>query len=289
MVMLPTNTRSIRDVMAKYDSESVKGKQRTYLGMSSLGNPCMRDLWYGFHWCVEKFTERRVQRIFDRGDWEEHRIIRDLKAVGVECFRRDKDGNKIEIFGHKDEKQEEYVGFAGHAKGHNDGRALNIPDAPTTEHNLEFKTANDKNFKKYPKLGVEEANPVYYAQSQRYMHEQKLTRTLFCITNKDNESRYWERIPYRKEFALDLVRKEQHIIMSDSPLERIGGRTWHECKYCKSFGICHDNDAPAINCRTCDHSDIENDGIWSCSYKEQKLSVDEQRAGCKYWKIGWGL
>ncbi len=58
------------------------------------------------------------------------------------------------------------------------------------------------------------------------MHSMKLTRTLFGVTNKNDEHRHWERIPYRKGYAEDLVKKEQHIIMSDAPLEKIGGPTW---------------------------------------------------------------
>jgi hypothetical protein len=289
MAILPKNENSISFVSTQRDlSEEIK-KPRSYLGMSGIGHPCMRHLWLGFHWVVENKVNKRVKRIFERGDWEEHRLIRDLKSMGVECFRRDIAGKKIEIFGHKDEEQEEIIGFARHAKGHIDGRCINVPDAPKTEHLAEFKTANDKNFKLFYKKGSEEANIVYYSQTQRYMHGLKLTRALFCVTNKNDEHRYFERIPYRKSFADDLVKKEQHIIMSDSPPEKIGGPNWYECKWCNHKEFCHSGMQPQQNCRTCDMSDIENRGKWSCTYKEKDLTIDEQRIGCNVWKRGWSL
>jgi len=289
MAKLPDFTNTIASLMAHRDTEEIVGKPRTYLGMSGIGGECMREQWYGFHWCSEKKHPRRVQRIFERGDWEEQRLIRDLTEIGVECYRLDKIGNRIPITGAPGEKQEEVIGFARHCMGHTDGRCMGVPDAPKAEHLSEFKTANDKNFKLFAKKGVEEAHPTYYGQMQRYMHGLGLTRALFAVTNKNDESRYWERVPYRKDFAEDLERKEQHIVMSDSPLDKIGGPTWFKCKWCDQKEICHHGDAPLQNCRTCDHSDIENEGKWTCSYKEKEISTEEQRAGCEMWKKGWGL
>lgn len=289
MAKLPFSDKSIKDIMIRNDIVEVNAAPRPYLGMSSIGDPCMRKLWYSLHWVSPKSHPPRVARIFERGHWEEHRIIRDLKVMGIECFRRDKDGNKIEIFGHIDEEQEEIVGFAGHALGHNDGRALGIPDAPKAEHLLEFKTANDKSFKEFVKKGVEEKDIVYYSQMQKYMGHLGLTRALFIVTNKNDESRYVERVPFRKGFYEDLCAKEQHIIMSEMPLDKIGGPTWYQCKFCDHYGVCHNGDAPQRNCRTCDSSDMLNGGKWGCSFEERDLSTDEQRAGCQMWKKGWGL
>jgi len=289
MAKLPENTTGIKGIMAACDGEEIISKQRPYLGMSGLGGPCMRSLWYSFHWVAKKEIPRRVNRIFERGHWEEHRIIRDLSEIGIDFFRRDKDGIAIPITGNPDEEQERIVGFAGHALGHTDGRCIGVPDAPKTEHLSEFKSANDKNFKKFQKLGVEQSNETYYGQMQRYMLGLGLTRALFVVTNKNDESRYYERVSFDKTYAGDLVKKEQHIVMSEAPLEKIGGPTWFECKWCDKKGVCHEGDAPDRNCRTCDHSDLENEGKWSCSYHEKEITTDEQRIGCEFWHKGWGL
>lgn len=287
MVAIPINEKTLEHLI---ESVIIEQKPRPYLGMSSLGGPCARALWYGLHWVSVKPIPARVSRIFERGDWEEHRIVRDLKAAGVECFRRDAEGNKIEITGAINEEQEELIGFAGHAKGHPDGRCVGLPEAPVAEHLLEFKSANDKNFQKFVKLGVKSANPTYYGQTQRYMKKMKLKRTLFVVTNKNDESRYYERIILDDDYAASLEEKEQHIIMSDSPLDKIGGPTWWECKFCDHKPVCHHGEVPLRNCRTCDHSDMENDGKWTCGANGGKeLSINEQRDGCNFHRIGWGL
>ena len=288
MVSIPVNRHTTKNLIE--EKGETKSKPRPYLGMSSTNAACARSLWYGFHWVSSKIIPARIIRIFERGDWEEQRIIRDLKSIGVECFRRDSDGNKIEIFGLPEEEQEEIIGFAGHCKGHNDGRGLNIPEAPKTEHLLEFKSANDKNFKKFVKLGVEKAHPVYYGQVQRYMKGFGLTRTLFVVTNKNDEERYYERIKYDKEFASELERREQHIILSPVPLEKLSqDPTWFECKFCNNIGPCHYGESPNLNCRTCDHSDLIDGGKWVCSIDESEISIAKQRVGCDLHRIGWGL
>lgn len=295
MAIIPEIENTIQAKLNAFDAEELtinnytrkSDKVRPYLGMSSIGDSCMRKLWYGFHWVCENKKPRRVLRIFERGDWAEHRIVRDLKLIGVNCFRRGEEGNKIEITGAVDEEQETLTGFAGHSKGHTDGRCDNVPGAEKTEHLAEFKSANDKNFKKFVKLGVKEAHPVYYGQLQRYMHETKLKRALFIVENKNDETRYAERVYYDKDHAEDLCRKEMHIITAEEPPAKIGESTWFECKWCDKNEVCHSNDNVLQNCRTCDSSDIENEGKWSCNGKE--LSIDEQKAGCKMWKKGWGL
>jgi hypothetical protein len=290
VALLPNNENTIAHKLQEHDIAPVEViDRRPYLGMSGIGHSCMRHLWYQFHWVSPKYVSNRMERLFNRGHWEEHRIIASLKSVGVECFRRDKDGNKIEIFGHIGEEQEEIIGFAGHSAGHNDGRGLGIPEAPKTEHLLEFKTANDKNFKLFAKDGVEKTSPKYFAQMQRYMKGLGLTRALFIVRNKNDESTYPERVVYDEKYADELVRKEQNVIMADMPPERIGGATWYECKMCDDFGVCHTGWDIKQNCRTCDKSDIENNGVWTCSYKDDNLSKEEQQHGCQVWKKGWGL
>lgn len=261
-------------------------KPRLYLGMSSLGDACMRKLWYGFRWASARTITRRTMRIFERGDIEEQRVIRDLKAIGVECFRRDGD-LKIEITGAVGEKQEEFVGFAGHAKGHPDGRCLGVPEAPKTEHLLEIKTMNDANFKKLKKLGIKASKPVYYSQAQRYMAKGNLTRTLHITTNKNDEDYHIERIHFDKDHADDLARKETDIILSDSPPTRVFARTWFECKVCSHFAVCHDGAAPRVTCRSCRNVELEVDGIWRCGLTQEVLTGEKQMAACSSYTRGW--
>ncbi len=262
---------------------------RGYLGMSGLGDLCNRKIWYGWRWATKSDFPPRVRRIFERGDWEEPRMIRDLKAIGVECFMRDESRDKVLITGIPGEKQESLVGFSGHAGGHPDGRLLGVPEAPKTEHLAEFKTANEKGFNKFVKLGVELANIVYYGQVQVYMKRMKLTRCLFGVTNKNTEERYWQRIKFNPDHAQMLIEKERNIILSEDPPEREYTARNFECKFCSHRDVCHNKKPMAVNCRTCNSNDIYDDGVWKCSNpfslnKDKILTLEQQAFGCSRYK-----
>lgn len=273
------------------DKQKTVSYGRPYLGMSSIGTDCERKLWYGLHWVVKKETSARTNRIFSDGHNAEAGIISDLKRIGYEVYRICPiTGDEIEMTGEVGEEQEEMIGFGGHAKGHNDGRVRGVIESPKTPHLLEMKTANDKSFKDTQSKGVQRAKPVYYAQCQRYMHDLKLTRTLFVMKNKNDSSYYIERIKYDRDFALDLIRKEREIIISDAPPTKRFNDTWYECKWCDDKDVCHDGKEPEKNCRTCEFADMEDNGIWTCQKQNDRaLDIEEQKAGCKLYRKGWGL
>lgn len=290
MVAIPVNMNTTQFVMESREIEA--DGRRSYLGMSGIGSKCYRALWYGFHW-VNAPTKLpiRTKRIFDRGDLEEARVIAELKDVGMYVYKQyEPDGEQIELFGHVGEEQEELVGFAGHAKGHPDGRVLGVIEAPKKPHLLEIKTAKASKFKEFVKHGVEKANPVYYGQMQRYMDEMGLERALFIVTNKDTEERYYERVKLNKEAAKDLKYKEVMVISSDCPPEKLSqNKNWIDCKFCRAKDVCHNGQEVDRNCRTCVHVDIVDHGLWECGKKEIVLSYDEQVVGCSDYQVGWEL
>ena len=150
-----------------------------------------------------------------------------------------------------------------------------------TEHQLEIKTANDKRFKAFVKLGIRGADLSYYCQVQRYMRKTGLRRTLFIVTNKNDEQRYYERIKYDPPIADALFEKEVDIISVSSPPKDKFAPTWYACKWCKARDICHGNDVPEVNCRTCTHSDLYNDGRWTCTKKGINLDREAQESACE--------
>jgi len=275
-----------------YKVESIVHEQepRGYLGMSGLGHPCSRTLWYGFHFVSKRESiTARMKRLFNRGHQEEPVIISDLKSAGIEVFKVINE-EEVEMTGEKDEDQEELIGFAGHAKGHPDGRVRGLPEAPKTVHLLEMKTASDAQFKKIKKLGVKKAKPVYYSQAQRYMDKMGLTRALFVVTNKNNDERHYERVKIDKDYAEILAKKEQDIILAEAPPPKISeNRNWIDCKYCNHKDVCHGGQQPERNCRTCNHADIADNGRWECNMHQRDLTLDEQIKGCEFWSQGWGL
>ena len=267
------------------------GNNRTYLGMSQIGEECSAKLWLGFHWAnFGKKHSAKMERTFEIGHEFEKIIIKQLKDAGMEVFRVLEDGTEVEHFGYKDEEQEEFIGGFGHAKGHNDGRIRGVIEAPKTDHLLEIKTMKEEYFKKLVKQGLKKYHPIYYAQTQRYMREMKLTRTLFIALNKNTSELHIERIEFDKGFAEDLVRKEQSIIMSDAMPERAYEEGFYKCGFCDQAGVCRGINNPSVTCRTCDFVDIEMDGVWSCQKQKGKnLTPEEQRKACDKYQLGWNI
>jgi len=273
---------------------------RGYLGMSSLGDECNRKLWYGFHFVSKQFISARTQRIFDLGHKFESIIIAELKEVGIQIYAI-KDGQKIELTG-IDDDQETLLGCFGHESGHTDGRGIGFPEFPKLECLVEFKSMNAASFASVKKYGYQESHPVYYAQTQRYMREKKLTKVSFICINKNNSEYHIEFADYDKSVADDLARKGRTIIMSDAPPPKAYPEGYFKCFNCDHNKVCHLGFDPEKNCRTCDFVDIADNGEWHCGNNaakdmlslgkcedEYNLSLDEQKAGCVFYKKGWSL
>jgi len=254
------------------EARKTSGIGRPYLGMSETGGKCFRKLQYNFRNAYVKETSARMNRLFDFGGLAEDLIIRDLKAAGIKVY----------------DQQMEIVGFAGHVMGHIDGKCIGVIEAPKTEHLIEFKTHNDKSFKELQKNGVEQSKPGHYCQMQRYMHGLGLTRALYVGYNKNDSELYFERVKYEKEFALDLVRREQEILFEEYLQPRIGnGRpNWYECTYCDAKDVCFDLKPVNKICRTCNHVDIADKGRWLCGLNNDKeLSWEDQQKACEMWTL----
>ncbi len=264
MVKLRTNKKT---TLGLIDGGDIAAEHRPYLGMSQLGHSCPRYLWLSFRWAFTDSYSKRIGRLFLRGHNEEITIKAELAKIGVDTYG----------------DQEEVVAGFGHIKGHIDDKAMGVPEAPKTEHLVEYKTMNDKAFKDVSKKKVKASKPIYYAQMQLYMHFMKLTRALFIAVNKNDDAWYVERVRYDKEFAEALVTKGEGIVISTLPMIAMFKRTWYECKWCSASDQCR-GDAPlAVNCRTCQHASPELDGKWSCNFTEDTpadLTTYRQRTGC---------
>jgi len=282
---------STRDAMDRPDKMRPHG--RGYLGMSRAGAECIKSEWYGLHWASPQRISKRIQRIFDIGHMFEQIAIKNLKSVGCEVYRLDKKGNRIELTGAPGEKQEEIKGITGHEGGHPDGRVIGILEAPKTEHTLELKTMMEKYFIPLVKSGVEKAFPMYYDQVQRYMLGMRTKRTYFLGINKNTCEYYAERIELDEGYAQDLARKQVIIVTSTEPPPRGYPEGFYKCVNCDDRDVCDGDKEPQKNCRTCDFSDMQNKGVWVCENKKSKLygklTLDEQKVGCKKYKKGWGL
>ena len=268
MVLIPK-----RDLLKEaMESGDVLQEHRTYIGMSSLNAKCNRRTWYIFRWACDRYVTKRVQRIFDRGDLEETRVIKDLQKAGV-------------VVGYCLDDQIELVDQTGHIRGHPDGVADNVPTAPKTTHLLEVKTMKDSLFKNYVKKGLEVAYPAYWGQIHTYMGKLDLKRCLFIATNKDTEERKYERFKYDKTVHDDCMSIGMGVLTAEIPPKRIGESTWYDCKMCDCRGICHKGEPIKKTCRSCKHVNIEMEGKWSCELYGHWLSSDDQMKACDDYQL----
>lgn len=238
------------------------------INVGDVGEECDRKLYYNLHWVTAPERKHgRMRRLLETGNLEEPRFEADLLNIGADFYGAQ---DKIRL-------------VAGHVRGKRDGAALNLPEAPKTEHLCEFKTAKAADWRAIVKHGVLKAKPNHYGQCQLGCHAFGLTRAFYMVKNKDTEELHSERIPYDAEYCLKLLARLERIIRAKTIPARINeDPEAFACKFCKHKGACHRGEMPRTNCRTCLHvtAEMTGDAHWSCSRWNKPLSFDEQKEGC---------
>ena len=259
--------------------------RRGYLGASSIGAPCSRQLWYGFRFAAPVQFSGATLRLFEDGHRGEALMAERLAMVGgVTLSTTEPDGSQWGFKAHE-----------GHFRGHCDGFIKGLLQAPKTPHVWEHKVCNEAKQKKLTKLksdhGEKEAlahwDSVYYAQAQVYMHQFEMTRHYLTCSSPGERTTVSVRTNYNADHAEGFLAKAKDIIVSDQPPTRISeDKTNYLCKWCDYHSICHDITPMALNCRTCVNSFPDRAGAWSCN-KYGALDLDAQLEGCpEYAGIG---
>ena len=269
--ILPTKSATVEAIETWWKQRGDSEPERNYLGGSEIGKECSRALWYSFRKCSKPEFSGRLYRLFYRGHNEEFTFVKELRGIGCEVHEVGEDGKQFEV-----------VACDGHFKGHTDGVALGIPEAPKTWHLLEMKTSSAKLFKKVSENGVEVEKPQHFAQMQVYMHLIGLKRALYMVVNKDNDELYTERVRYDAKKAQALIDKARRIISASTPPERISDRpdAW-ACKFCDAKALCHGTsdvavDVPKLDCRQCVHATPIEGGNWKCELGKDFGTVCDQ-------------
>lgn len=296
---------------------------RAHLGGSMIGRSCDREIWYGFRWAKRPDFDGRMLRLFGRGHKEEFIFVADLRRAGfkVEEYAKrlilnhetstyeqvdwDVDyelpGIHYEDVSHVPQHLQlaEKLGIklaqwrisnhSNHFGGSLDGKTTPPFKLPgiNTKLLLEFKTHNSKSFVKLVAEGVAKAKPEHWAQMQTYMHHEKLDAALYCAVCKDDDKRYFEIVRYDKEAGERFTERAHRLIYTTKAPNRVGKHaSWFECKFCSYQGICHYNEAPDKNCRSCRHSIPVDNGAWHCARHRANIPVDFIPKGCdKYEPI----
>jgi hypothetical protein len=259
-------------VKAIYGAYEAKRDQahRPHLGGSQIGNECSRALWYQFRWAWREMHEGRILRLFETGHREEARVIQNLRAAGCTVWERDPETGM----------QPRFTAHGGHFALSLDGVVEGLPES-SKPHTLEVKTMSDKYYKSLCNLGLEKAKPVYWAQCQIGLNLSGLERCLFVAVNKNTDEIYVERIKPDLAYSRMLLDKAEDIIFRTTPPLRINNDpAWFECKFCPYHAICHGDQMPELNCRTCAFSTPEKSGNWSCARHKKTLDEVDQYTGC---------
>ncbi len=270
MVKLPpAPTPTVDAIMASYEDAQGDGF-REHLGASLIGKPCERALWYDFRWATRSRHDGRILRLFETGQREEERLVRNLRATGATVLEVDPaTGRQFRVEAH-----------GGHFGGSLDGIALGLCEAPKTWHVIEFKTHSAKSFAQLVAKGVVASKPQHAAQMQIYMHLMGLTRAFYLAVCKDTDALYAERVEADPAEAGRLLAKASRIINAARPPSRISeDPAWFECRMCSHRDVCHEGAMAAVNCRTCLHS-TPVEGGWHCARHGHMPDCTDQRIAC---------
>jgi len=200
-------------------------KPRKRLGLSEIGHPCKRYLWYRYHGRELPPVPGQVLRLFNLGNIIEDAVKDDFRLAGYTI--------------RNEQKALYFVHNGVTLYGHIDGVIEGLIESEKA-HILEIKTANEKSFADLKKKGNYEVwNPKYKAQVHAYMLGCGLTRALAVVYNKNTSELYTERIRLEKEYVVNLLADVFSAIAQGEPPEKHCPKPdWYEAKFCGYYDEC---------------------------------------------------
>lgn len=244
---------------------------RSHLGASGLGAECTRSIYYGWRWAKAPSFQGRILRLFNRGHLEEGRVIATLLTCGLTVYQQDVNGKQFRISSSN-----------GHVGGSGDGVVTGVPDAPQLTFLLEIKTHSVKSFAKLKKEGLRLSKKQHFVQMQLYMHKFSLRAGLYYAVCKDTDEIYLEMIMVDRNVATLYLNRGDDIVNSKTPPMKLHNSIAHfDCKYCDFSQICHRNEVPDKNCRTCKYAQPVENANWLCTKHGHILeTAQDQFDGC---------
>ena len=73
-------------------------EKREYVGASSIGSPCLRQIYYSYHSNNRANNTAREQRIFDIGKILEGMIIQSIKDAGLNIITPHQSNHYLQFF-----------------------------------------------------------------------------------------------------------------------------------------------------------------------------------------------
>lgn len=252
--------------------------RRTHLGVSEIGHPCARKIWYGFRWVFEKDFDGRMRRLFKRGHDEEAKIVYRLQRIGINASDRDPTSGKQYRISNE---------FNRHFGGSLDSLLyIEWPDFPMPYMLGEYKTHNKKSFDRLVKNGLKGSKPQHYTQMCIYGKRFGQTHGLYIAVCKDDDAIKPIVVTLDWRQAEMYEAKADKIIRAEKAPPRISERPTHrECTLCDYVGQCHMGQPYQRNCRSCENALPTPDGEWRCKAANGVVLPKEYiPVGCAYWR-----
>lgn len=241
------------------------------ISASALGAECDRQLWYSLRWASpDEAINGRKLAIFERGNWEEDRILQALKLAGLTVWPVDPETGR----------QWTFALAKGWLRGKADGQASGAIEAPKAVHCLEIKSLKAADFRAILKHGLAKAKPEHWHQLHAGMAGLGATRGLYIGRNKDTEELLTERIRLDEaEIAKQEARVLRLVDMHDAPGRISEKPDAFACRFCRHKAACHDGAFARRHCRTCLHFTLTENGIGHCARWQEPRDPAAQRAG----------
>lgn len=216
---------------------------------ASRWHECDRKMWLDLRRATPVKIDPRTQRTFGIGHALENTMVEWIEGTGVKVVKREA-GMKNQY---------------GTSLGHIDGM-LWYPAGDF--HLLEMKTAKHKRFQTWMRQGVPDN---YFAQVQLYMHHSnqlsqrgnKLQKATFVVVNKDTSELHTEEVEYDRVYAQLQTERIENLIATDNLPSKTES---YKCKFCDQRGICLEGQPAQMDCRTCAHVSVDENGQFVCPF-----------------------
>lgn len=259
-----------------YCAEVYDDGPRRHLGASLIGHECSRYLWYVFRWCLHEKHGGRQQRLFNRGHREEARFLEWLRGIG--CIVEEADPATGEQF--------RISGCGGHFGGSEDGEGY-LPESYGIKERIlyEFKTNGTGNgFNKLAE-GMAIAKPQHYAQTSTYGYKKGFNFCAYLNINKNDDSMHVEIVKLDHKLGAQMEAKAERIILSTTAPARLSDNpTYRQCGWCAMKGICHKDETPEKNCRSCANASPVDAAQWFCNAHNGIIPLDFVPKACDGWQ-----
>lgn len=256
----------IAEAMYEAASRYERGPKRHYLGMSEIGHPCLRRLWYSFRGFTPSVPEGRLKMIYSLGDCVEEEVVKWLTMGGYQVSDR----------------QRAFAEINGFFCGHWDGRIEGVTSKP---HVLEIKSASAARFKAFQETGIRNVSEQYFAQVQCYMGYSGLERALFVIMNKNTCELYTERVHFDKDYFAATEEKARQVMSAVLPPEKVKSEA--VCQWCPYHERCASN-SPYIQaektCGVCWYVQPGDNCTMHCTHPDHPVQITKWGKSCPGWE-----